>query len=201
VTYANGGVWTESIIYSFTQGTGRPAAGPIIGASGVVYGTTYSGGRSRNCYEGCGTVFELNPIGGGWKTSNLYSFQGGGNGYSPASVLVLDRRGTLYGTLSRGDNGGGVIFELQEEGGRWRERPVYNFWTVNNCADGATPVGLILDKNGTLYGTTEEGGIASCGYNDHGGCGTVFKLTHWKGKWRLGEKKLTAESLPSASND
>jgi hypothetical protein len=58
----------------------------------------------------------LNPIGGGWKTSNLYSFQGGGNGYSPASVLVLDRRGTLYGTLSRGDNGGGVIFELQEEG-------------------------------------------------------------------------------------
>jgi uncharacterized repeat protein (TIGR03803 family) len=37
--------------------------------------------------------------------------------------------------------------------------------------------GLIMDKDGNLYGTTTEGGATThCDY----GCGTVFKLSHKK---------------------
>jgi uncharacterized repeat protein (TIGR03803 family) len=51
-------------------------------------------------------------------------------------------------------------------------------------ADGANPYGgLVLDRAGTLYGTTAFGGMSptNCGAS---GCGTVFKLTPNKdGSW------------------
>jgi uncharacterized repeat protein (TIGR03803 family) len=180
----NGASWTESVIYSFNEATGQAAAGPIVDSAGTLYGTTYNGGGSKNCYQGCGTVFELKPVDDGWKASIVYSFQGGGNGYFPQSSLVLDSQGNLYGGLYRGGNGGGVIFELRREHGRWQEHLLYNFCTLNNCADGARPVGLTMDKNGTLYGTTEDGGEAHCGDNGFGGCGTVFKLARSRADWK-----------------
>jgi uncharacterized repeat protein (TIGR03803 family) len=175
--------WTETIIYAFSEPSGRPASGPIVAGGGTVYGTTYNGGTSKNCYQGCGTVFELKPAGRKWEKSTLYSFQGGGNGYRPESNLVLDAHGNLYGSLSRGGNGGGLIFELQRRGGRWQERMVYNFCTLNNCADGRYPNVLTIEKDGSLYGATQEGGNYLCGYDDDGGCGTVFKLFHAKTGW------------------
>jgi hypothetical protein len=53
------------------------------------------------------------------------------------------------------------------------ETVLHNFTGYPN--DGAYPIaGLIADKEGALYGTTQEGGNNGCnGY----GCGTVFKLT------------------------
>src|SRR5437879_7595359 len=50
-------------------------------------------------------------------------------------------------------------------------RQLYAFGGGN---DGAYPVsGLIMDKNGNLYGTTYYGGGSGCnGF----GCGTVFKI-------------------------
>jgi len=178
------GSWTESVIYLFSEATGQAAAGPIIDTAGTLYGTTYNGGGSKNCYQGCGTVFELKPVDDGWKASIVYSFQGGGNGYFPQSSLVLDSQGNLYGGLYRGGNGGGVLFELRREHGRWQEHLLYNFCTLNSCADGARPIGLTMDQNGTLYGTTERGGEAHCGYNGFGGCGTVFKVVPSKSGWK-----------------
>jgi uncharacterized repeat protein (TIGR03803 family) len=49
---------------------------------------------------------------------------------------------------------------------------LYNFCSLNNCADGYDPVaGLAFDNTGLLYGTTEFGGTASQ-YN----AGTAFRL-------------------------
>ena len=50
--------WSESILYSFTGGSdgSNPYAGLPV-SSGVLYGTTYTGGTSTACTGGCGTVF------------------------------------------------------------------------------------------------------------------------------------------------
>jgi len=52
-----------------------------------------------------------------------------------------------------------------------------------DTSDGALPVsGLALDRNGTVYGTTDSGGIfnnGDCFY----GCGVVFRLTNRTGSW------------------
>ena len=52
-----------------------------------------------------------------------------------------------------------------------------------DTADGALPVsGLAVDRSGTVYGTTDSGGIfnnGDCFY----GCGVAFKLTNRTGSW------------------
>jgi uncharacterized repeat protein (TIGR03803 family) len=51
------------------------------------------------------------------------------------------------------------------------ERVLYRF---KGGSDGSAPAaGLIADAAGNLYGTTTNGGAASC----QGGCGTVFELS------------------------
>ena len=46
------------------------------------------------------------------------------------------------------------------------EKVLHSF---GNAADGANPAAALIDLNGTLYGTTEDGGL--------NGVGTVFALT------------------------
>ncbi len=52
---------------------------------------------------------------------------------------------------------------------------------------GAHPLGtLVFDGAGNLYGTTERGGILTCGPDGSGGCGTVFQLAPQPdGTWKL----------------
>jgi uncharacterized repeat protein (TIGR03803 family) len=62
-----------------------------------------------------------------------------------------------------------------------QEKPIYSFM---GGADGNIPgTGVILDKQGNLYGTTQNGGnLPAC---EGFGCGTVFKLTQaTSGKWK-----------------
>lgn len=64
--------------------------------------------------------------------------------------------------------------------GTWIETTIYNFTAING--DGAFPTaGLVMDKNGVLYGTTTYGGSATsgspCFYYGPTGCGTAFALT------------------------
>jgi len=150
------GVLTETVLYSFTGGAdGAVPSQPPVFANGTLYGTTSGGGSA-----GLGTVFELTPpaeTGGTWTENALYSFGNSGDGKTPDSPLIV-RDGAIYGTTAggtgAGDNGGSV-FELQKPaapGGPWTEIVLHGF----EGPDG--PYGsLVLDKNGTLYGTMTDG--------------------------------------------
>jgi uncharacterized repeat protein (TIGR03803 family) len=117
------GVYTESILYSFTggsDGAGLQAA-LVMDSAGNLYGTaSFGGGGSANCSTGCGTIFKLTPAtSGNYTESTLYSFAGGSGGGGPAASLIMDAAGNLYGTTFSGNGinvtGGadaGNVFEI-----------------------------------------------------------------------------------------
>lgn len=51
----------ETVLYSFTGGNDgkQPMGGLVMDAANNLYGTTYGGGASNNCFGTCGTVFKL----------------------------------------------------------------------------------------------------------------------------------------------
>ncbi len=110
----------------------------------------------------------------------LYSFGGrAGDGTNPFSGVIADGAGNLYGvTPDGGANNVGTVYELTAE--PRREIILYSF---TGGDDGAFPIGgLILDSNGNLFGTTQNGANPTCS----GGCGTVFELsapTERGGQW------------------
>lgn len=162
-----------TVLYSFT-GTAGDGANPFAGvtrdAAGNLYGTTLYGG-DLSCYSnGCGTVFVLDHAG---KEKVLHAFTGTkGDGKSPVAGVIEDPAGDLYGmTPFGGATGDGTVFKLNKSG---RETVLYTFKA--GWADGAEPsAGLILDRDGNLYGTTPYGGDFGCDVRL--GCGVVFKLT------------------------
>jgi uncharacterized repeat protein (TIGR03803 family) len=102
--------------------------------------------------------------------SLLYQFKSGRDGSSPYSSLILDAQGNLYGTtMIDGAYSYGTVFKISPQG---KETVLHSFRGTGG--DGANPVApLIMDAAGNLYGTTEYGGLYSCGPD---GCGTVFKI-------------------------
>jgi uncharacterized repeat protein (TIGR03803 family) len=109
----------------------------------------------------------------------LFSFSGGSDGGQPLSELVFDAHGNLYGTThDGGDFGDGTVFELTPAAngywGEWSEKVLHSFH--RDGKDGAHPsAGLIFDKAGNLWGTTENGGTDTTGTVIVGG--TVFELS------------------------
>lgn len=158
-----GGGWTETGIYSFggtpTDGL-NPYSQLVFDSSGNLYGTTQNGGL-----YGAGIAFELSPNGiGCCRESPLYNFGNGTDGAKPYAGLVFDKSGNLYGTtVDGGVFGGGTAFELSPNGtGGWTETGLYSFGS--SSSDGLNPYsGLIFDKSGNLYGTTQNGGLYSGG--------------------------------------
>jgi uncharacterized repeat protein (TIGR03803 family) len=161
----------ETVLYSFS---GNPdGAYPeklTLDHSGNLYGTTVGGGAFDH-----GTVFELSPnVDGTWTEQVLYSFTGKEDGAWPYSGVIVDAKGSLYGTtwgggLSAAVCACGVVFKLkQNPDGTWSEHVLHSFGST--AADGQRPYGgLVRDKQGNLYGVTLGGGGAS-------GWGTVFEL-------------------------
>ncbi len=176
-----GGGWTEGVLHSFNfngQDGINPYGGLVFDAAGNLYGTTNFGGIHPACLAnfGCGTVFELIPVGGGeWTERVLHSFGNGTDGAEPFfTSLIFDTAGNLYGTTNVGGlHGYGTVFELvRTQGGGWADRVLHSFGSGD---DGALPfAGVILDGAGNLYGTTQQGGIHTCPV---GNCGTVFEIT------------------------
>jgi len=159
----------ETVLLSFagTPDAEDPYAGLTRDKVGNFYGTTLYGGTGG----GFGTVFKLYPSG---KETLLHSFAGTPDGEDPRSVLVRDAAGNLYGTTQYGGtNGGfGTVFKVDAKG---QLTLLYSF---AGTPDGENPyAGLLRDKAGNLYGTTQYGGTG-------GGFGTVFKLDP-KGKMTL----------------
>jgi uncharacterized repeat protein (TIGR03803 family) len=136
---------------------------------GILYGTTQAGGTG-GCIGGCGTAWQLPPT---HRLAFLHKFTGAPDGATPASGLVRDPVGNLYGATWFGGNvtqqcpqGCGTVFKITRAG---KKSTLYKFQGGN---DGFQPsVGdLVLDAKGNVYGTTALGGNG-CSY-----CGTVFKI-------------------------
>jgi uncharacterized repeat protein (TIGR03803 family) len=164
----------ETVLHSFCRELfcpdGTDPIADLISLKGTLYGTTFSGGAGSDA-DCCGTVFALDPNTGA--ETVLYAFcRSGrcGDGEHPLTGLI-DVKSHLYGTTQGGGAGGGVVFSLNRKTGA--EEALYSFCGQQNCLDGFNPRGLI-DVDGTLYGTTLQGGSYNC---DQGqGCGTVFSL-------------------------
>lgn len=92
-------------------------------------------------------------------------------GLDPSSGLIMDAKGTLYGTL---EGEGGTVFSLTTDG---TYTVLYNFCSQPNCTDGEFPLGnLVQDASGNLYGATYVGGSGADCPKSVAECGTVFKV-------------------------
>lgn len=148
---------TLTTLYSFKGNPdgGLPFAGVVQDESGNLYGTTPYGGSDN------GVVYEVTPS---EVETVLYSF-GYVTGADPFSPILRDNEGNIFGTTAWGGTSGqGTIFVIDTSG---KETVVHNF--AGGTTDGCEPGGLVMDKSGSLYGTTSD-----CGANKYG---TVFKLT------------------------
>jgi|CZLA01.1.fsa_nt_gi uncharacterized repeat protein (TIGR03803 family) len=165
-------------VHSFNQ-AGAMGSAPMgdlltldVGGVRTIYGTTFTGGAG-----GGGTVYrltELRPNSDLWLTRALYSFtSGSGEGWAPAAGLTADAAGNLYGTTFSGgtQDSCGTVFKLSPgKNNKWTHTVLYSFDYYNNWEDGCQPTGgVVFDKAGNLYGTTQWGG--------EDGYGAVYEIT------------------------
>jgi len=167
------GTWTETVTHAFTN-PASPSSGVSSDAAGNLYGGTQFGGLLNTCENGCGTLFQLSPVSGGYAYKTLYSFSNGFDGESPYQPPTIDSQGNLFVSTNStfaanyGNQILNIEFELSPAGaGKWRASVVHDF---PSSPDGFNPVSsLVRDSAGNLYGTTPAGG-------DYG-WGTIFEVT------------------------
>ena len=148
---------SESVVYSFYNGSdGSDPQGGLVAAAGKLYGTTYEGGLYKE-----GTVFSMSPSG---IETVLHSFGASGDGSLPDAQMI-HIAGKLYGTTyAGGEHTYGTAFAVARNSGQ--ETLLHSF---GQQGDGVSPVyGRLLPLNGTLYGTTRNGGTQ--------GAGTVYSV-------------------------
>ena len=165
-----------------------PAAGVTFDGQGNMYGTTAQGGPSFNpignngiLNDGLGTIWKYSQTAG---LTTLFSFSGAtspsNNGYRPLTQLVIDAQNNLYGTTYYGGNdftpninnhfGWGTVFQLSAAG---QFTELYKF----SGPDGANPVGMLIDSQANLWGTTWQGGADWNATLGNFGLGTLFERT------------------------
>lgn len=131
-TRISSGQATETVLYTFggQANDGANANGGLLfDAAGNIYGTTAGGGLT--------------------KYTLLFSGQNAGNPES--GVLIDEKTGDLFGTTYWGNN----VYMVKGK----TESTVYQFCSLQNCADGSVPGGgLLVARDGQLYGVTESGG-------------------------------------------
>jgi uncharacterized repeat protein (TIGR03803 family) len=161
---------TLTTLHSFNYKDGAYPYGELLRTkSGTFLGTTSSGGLRDD-----GTIFQITSAG---QLTTLYNFcvtTYCRDGAGPIGGLIRGANGNFYGTTSAGGaNFQGTVFEITPAG---KLTTLYSFCSKASCSDGEFPIaGLVQATDGTLYGTTADGGNLSCisgGY----GCGTVFSL-------------------------
>jgi uncharacterized repeat protein (TIGR03803 family) len=150
-----------TILHSFAtskkDGSG-PSGGVVQDKSGTLYGVTFGGGANN-----LGTVYALSTKG---KNKTLHDFSTSDVAWYPCDSLALATDRNLYGGASTcidGKCGTAAVFEVTTKG----QFKVLH--TLDPATEGTKISGpLLLDTNGTFYGTTEQGGSS--------GNGTVFSL-------------------------
>src|SRR5579862_658358 len=161
---------TETILHSFSPEThGLKPTCIISDGAGDFY--VCAGGGTY----GFGVILKFSANSQGTLTETvLYNFADSPDGARPFALL-LDGGGNLWGlTESGGVNKAGTFFELTPTAhGMWNESVLYSF---PNTANGYLSGGIVEDKSGNFYGTTEN----CCGSTSYG---SVFQLTNSSGVW------------------
>ena len=153
--------------YDFSNGVTQadgyaPTQSLVQGSDGNLYGTT-NGGNSA----GGGSYFKIVPSGASSTLIALHAFNtGNGEGanvYLGAPLIAGD--GHIYVVGSGGGaNSEGQVMEMDAAG---NPTDLYDFGTTADSNAGTPYGGIIEGQDGSLYGTTENGGAYS---------GTVYKL-------------------------
>jgi len=157
---------TTTILHSFVGGSGDGSGpfneGLVEGTDGNFYGATQQGGPGGT---NGGTVYMMTPSG---TITILHDFPAfTSDGVNPYGNLIF-AYGNLCGTTEQGGtHNRGTVFSITTTG---TLTVAHNFGDGTVLNDGINPqAGLILGTDGSLYGTTDEGGAD--------GDGTVFKIT------------------------
>lgn len=165
--------WKQSVLYSFTGALeGALPAGGVVIKAGTYYGTTSVGGTALG-----GSVYKLTSLFGTLLPTTLYNFSNAtptNDGTYPASGVVFDKAGALYGaTLQGGPTNNGTVFKLTpppKGQTAWTESVLYAF---TGDVDGGTPAGSVtVDASGNVFGATASGGSQP----GLAGNGVIYKL-------------------------
>lgn len=174
------GHWFDSTLYNFLGGSnGANPYGVIVGQHGELYGSAAGGSY------GYGLIYKATPplhtcanTFCGWNESAIYEFKSSSDAFG---VTTFDSAGNLYGiTCCGGLYGSGAVFELMPSQGSWTEKLLYTF---TGGKDGGSPNGLLVGRDGNLYGTASVGGNTDCGVWGDQQCGVVFELTPSGSGW------------------
>ncbi len=176
----------ESLLYSFNGGADGENpynTGGLTFDGNYVYGTTYYGGLSY------GTVFRK-KLTGPPTDEILYAFNGSDGQYPAGTPIIYTVGNTpwLYGTATQGGPFAncigtamnpttcGIVYKMKLNGNNPNLALIQFEGAANN--DGGHPYsGLTFvhdTPNDWLYGTTQEGGPATC--QNALGCGAAFRL-------------------------
>jgi uncharacterized repeat protein (TIGR03803 family) len=159
---------TFTSLYQFTGSSDGsfPYAPPIQGADGNLYGTTPLGNDTL------GTVYRYTPSSGSFNTILSLNADGSQGKYFEAPLLQA-ADGTLYGTTAFGGvNGCGAIVRFKTSGA------LLNVYSFACGSGGSKPLSALMQAgDGTIYGTTAEGGNITSNRDCGVGCGTIFELT------------------------
>jgi len=173
-----GKTWLQTVLYSFCTG-GYPCTDGdepnqlLVQDAQHLLGVVPYGGPNK-----AGAVFELTSAGNTWTETTLYGFCAQAqcaDGAEPNGSLLADTAGNLYGTTYGGGNslGYGVVYKLAPNG---TETVLHAFCSKSGCPDGSYPIaGLIMNSNGSLFGTTPSGGNSQR-------AGVAFE---WNGKFNV----------------
>lgn len=155
-------------IHSFGHTDGsHPIAG--LGNSGdFLYGTAYYGGqKTAQCLSGCGTVFRYDLL-----TRRFLLLHDFGSVARPQAQNpyggVIDVNGVLYGATDARPYTFGAVYEVKTNGTSFS---IVHEFQGNSKDDGRAGKGDLAYDDGTILGTTQDGGHPG-GY----GYGTIYRF-------------------------
>lgn len=148
--------------FNFYTSGANPQAGLVSDAAGNLYGVTESGPENNTYPAGAwGTVYQVAAGTHAFSTLAVFDHT---HGSAPSGAMIVDAAGNLYGTTAQGGaNNVGTVFEVAAG-----THAISNLATFDGNNGGYPEAGLIADRAGNLYGTTNVGGANNCG--------TVFQI-------------------------
>lgn len=160
------GDFTTLIQFTNTGGANRgrlPLGGLVEGSDGLLYGATSAGGGTN-----FGTLFRVSP-GGNFQTLAEFSLDDGTvRGTNPITPLVENQAGQLLSVTGQGGSANlGTLYAVSPTG---QFSALVEFTGTGGTRPGAFPRGALLETaDGTVYGSTTQGGAANLG--------TIFRRT------------------------